>query len=66
MSTNHQQGRAFGHGSERTPKCSVRRVTRHRIPDSIGKNSEEVLGSTDLPQSESQGGQQHVGKAAMA
>ena len=41
----------------------VRRVTRHRIPDSIGRNSKEVSGSTDLPRSESLGGKQHVGKA---
>ena len=31
----------------------MRRVTRHRIPDSIGRNSENVPGSTDQPQSES-------------
>ena len=43
----------------------VRRVTRHRIPDSVGRNSEKVPGSTDLPRSESLGGKQHVGKAAM-
>ena len=35
----------------------VRRVTRHRIPGLTGKNSEYVLGSTDLPQGESQRGQ---------
>ena len=34
----------------------VRRVTRHRIPDPIGRNSKEVSGSTDLPRSESLGG----------
>ena len=28
---------------------SVRRVTRHRIPGSAGKNSEKVLGPTDPP-----------------
>ena len=28
---------------------SVRRVTRHRIPGSSGKNSEKVLGPTDPP-----------------
>ena len=27
----------------------VRRVTRHRIPDRIGRNSEEISGSIDLP-----------------
>ena len=42
----------------------VRRLTRYRIPDSIGRNSEYVSGSTNLPQGESYGGQQHVGKAA--
>ena len=42
----------------------VRRLTRYRIPDSIGRNSEYVSGSTNLPQGESQGGKQHVGKAA--
>ena len=35
---------------------SVRRVTRHRIPGSAGKNSENVLGLTDPPRSESLGG----------
>ncbi len=30
-------------------RTAVRRVTRHRIPDSVGKNSEEILGLTDLP-----------------
>ena len=35
---------------------SVRRVTRHRIPGSAGKNSEKVLGLTDPPQSESREG----------
>ena len=45
---------------------SVRRVTRHRIPGSVGKNSEKVLGPTDPPRSESLGGKQHVGKAATA
>ncbi len=35
---------------------SVRRVTRHRIPGSSGKNSEKVLGPTDPPRSESLGG----------
>ena len=44
----------------------VRRVTRHRIPGSVGKNSEKVLGPTDPPRSESLGGKQHVGKAATA
>ena len=43
---------------------SVRRVTRHRIPGSVGKNSEKVLGPTDPPRSKSLGGKQHVGKAA--
>ena len=43
---------------------SVRRVTRHRIPGSAGKNSEKVLGPTDPPRSESLGEKQHVGKAA--
>ena len=42
---------------------SVRRVTRHRISGSVGRDSEEVPGSTDQPYGESQGGQQHVGKA---
>ena len=27
---------------------AVRRVTRHGIPDSIGRNSEEISGPTDL------------------
>ena len=27
-----------------TPLGRVRRVTRHRIPDSVGRNSEKVLG----------------------
>ena len=35
----------------------VRRITRYRIPDSIGRNSEYVSGSTNLPHSESHGGQ---------
>ena len=49
----------------RTPwTATVRRVTRHRIPDSLGRDSEGVPGSTDLPYGESQGGKQHVGKAA--
>ena len=47
-----------------TASTTGRRVTRHRIPDSIGKDSEEVLGPTDPPRSESLGGKQHVGKAA--
>ena len=50
-------------GATATALASVRRVTRHRIPDSIGRDSEEVPGSTDQPYGESQGGQQHVGKA---
>ena len=45
------RGRGDSSGS-----ATVRRVTRHRIPDSIGRNSEEVSGPTDLPQSESLGG----------
>ena len=36
-------------------KPLVRRVTRHRIPGSVGENSEKVLGPTDPPQSESLG-----------
>ena len=45
-------------------RLSVRRATRHRIPSSAGTNSENVLGLTDPPRSESLGGKQHVGKAA--
>ena len=33
----------------------VRRVTRHRIPSSIRRNSEEIPGPTDPPRSESLG-----------
>ena len=33
----------------------VRRVTRHRMPDSVGRNFEEIPGSTDPPRSESRG-----------
>ena len=51
-------------GTDPEMQCAPR--NGHRIPDSIGKNSEEVLGSTDLPQSESLGGKQHAGKAATA
>ena len=29
-------------------RMTVRRVTRHGIPDSIGRNSEEISGPTDL------------------
>ena len=51
-----------------TPTCgwTVRRVTRHRIPGSVGRNSEGISGPTGLPQSESIGGKQHAGKAATA
>ena len=35
--------------STRKRRAAVRRVTRHRIPDSVGKNSEEIFGPTDLP-----------------
>ena len=38
------------------PGAPVRRVTRHRIPGSAGKNSEEILGPTDPPRSEGLGG----------
>ena len=53
-------------GSGPRPATSVRRVTRHRILDPIERDSEEVPGPTDPPQSESLGGKQHVGKAATA
>ena len=39
-----------------TASSAVRRVTRHRIPNSVRKNSEEILGPTDPPRSESLGG----------
>ena len=31
----------------------MRRVTRHRIPGSVGRDSEEISGPTDPPRSES-------------
>ena len=36
---------------------AVRRVTRHRIPGSVGKDSEGILGPTNPPGGESQRGQ---------
>ena len=41
-------GRAAAPSTTR-PRAAVRRVTRHRIPGSVGKNSEEILGLNDLP-----------------
>ena len=40
--------RASAH-STTSPRAAVRRVTRHRIPDSVGRDSEEIFGPTDLP-----------------
>ena len=69
------QGVVYRQGGEVTSESSfirerareigmVRRLTVLGILDSIGRDSEEVPGPTDPPQSESLGGQQHVGKGA--